>query len=191
MEHAGAARSRIMRAARLDAEEGYLSMEKHSAAGAGMPSGDAFDAARNGDLPRLREALDAGLPVSARNDAGDCLLMLAAYHGHEDAVALLLERGADANAINARGQHVLAGVCYKGAAAIADRLLAAGANANGIAGASRSPLMYAAMYNHAQVTRLLLEHGADAGLHNAEGKNALDLAREMRAVHTIPLLESS
>jgi hypothetical protein len=49
--------------------------------------------------------------------------------------------------------------------------------------------MYAAMYNHAQITRLLLAHGADAGRRDADGKRALDLAREMRAVHTISSLE--
>lgn len=153
------------------------------------PGADVFDAARSGDAAAVCAALDAGLPAASCNDAGDSLLMLAAYHGHDDVVKLLLERGADPDTCNARGQHVLAGVCFKGLAAIARRLLDAGAAPNGAAGASRSPLMYAAMYNHPQVTGLLLSRGADAGLRTADGKSALDLAREMRAVHTIALLD--
>jgi ankyrin repeat protein len=51
--------------------------------------------------------------------------------------------------------------------------------------------MYAAMYNHAQLTGLLLEHGADPRRRDREGKTALDLARVMRAVHTLPLLEAA
>lgn len=153
------------------------------------PAAAAFDAARSGDQAALGAALDAGLPASACNDAGDSLLMLAAYHGHEQAVCLLLARGADPDTCNARGQHVLAGVCYKGFTAVARRLLDAGSNPNGAAGASRSPLMYAAMYNHPQLTDLLLSRGADTGLRDGNGKNALDLAREMRAVHAIALLE--
>jgi ankyrin repeat protein len=163
-------------------------MDEQNRVGPGA-SDTALNAARSGDVARLRDALDTGLPVAARNEAGDSLLMLAAYHGHDDAVSLLLERGADPNALNARGQHPLAGACYKGYTVIASRLLDAGANPDGTTGAARSPLMYAAMYNHAQVVRLLLARGADANLRNTDGKRALDLALEMRAVHTIPLLE--
>jgi ankyrin repeat protein len=127
-------------------------------------SGDtAADAARRGDVTTLVELLDSGLDVQCRNTAGDTLLMLAAYHGHEAVVTLLLERGADPGAVNAEGA----------------------------VQASRSPLMYAAMYNHAQLTGLLLEHGADPRRRDREGKTALDLAREMRAVHTLPLLEAA
>ena len=166
------------------------SMHEHSHGDSGPAAEDAFETARQGDAVRLRQALVAGLAAGASNPAGDSLLMLAAYHGHEDVVALLLEHGADPDTSNVRGQHPLAGVCYRGHAAIAHRLLEAGANPEGSVSAARSPLMYAAMYNHASTTRLLLSHGADAARRTPEGKNALDLAREMRAVHTIPLLEA-
>ena len=100
-----------------------------------------FDAVRAGDLERLRAALDSGVDASACNEAGDTLLMLAAYHCHEALVALLLARGAHADALNGRGQHPLAGVCYKGCVGVARRLLDAGASAEGAPGAARSPLM--------------------------------------------------
>ncbi|OUZ09121.1 hypothetical protein BHE97_11505 [Aeromicrobium sp. PE09-221] len=73
-----------------------------------------FDDARTGDAERLAAYIDAGTPVDLTDAAGNTLLMLAAYHGHGDAVAVLAERGADVNRVNDRGQSPLAGAIFKG-----------------------------------------------------------------------------
>ena len=39
--------------------------------------------------------------------------MLAAYHGHAELVALLLQHGADVNRLNDKGQSPLAGAVFK------------------------------------------------------------------------------
>lgn len=54
-----------------------------------------FDAARAGAIDVLESPLEAGLPPNLTNGRGDTLIMLAAYHGHADAVKLLLRHGAD------------------------------------------------------------------------------------------------
>jgi ankyrin repeat protein len=54
--------------------------------------------------------------------------MLAAYHGHAEAVRALLERGAEADRINDRGQTPLAGAVFKGEAAVIRVLLDGGAD---------------------------------------------------------------
>jgi ankyrin repeat protein len=82
-------------------------------------------------------------------------------------------------------------VSYKGLSAVVTLLLAHGANPDGAPTAARTPLMYAAMYNHAGVTKALLDAGANADLKNSRGHTALDLARQMRAVYTIDLLETA
>ncbi|MFT5173458.1 MAG: ankyrin repeat protein [Gammaproteobacteria bacterium] len=151
----------------------------------------AFEAARNGDVCALQAMLREGLPLNTSNDAGDSLLMLAAYHAQHALAVVLLDAGADPNQCNDKGQHPLAGVSYKGLSALVELLLAHGANPDGASGAARTPLMYAAMYNHAVVSKALLDGGADAGLRNPDGLTALDLARQMRAVHTIKLLEDA
>ncbi|MBO1267148.1 ankyrin repeat domain-containing protein [Arthrobacter cavernae] len=87
-----------------------------------------FDAARDGDIEALRSYLDAGAPATLTNAAGDSLLMLAAYHGHEETVQLLLHHDADANGANDRGQTPLAGAVFKGYTAVARVLLDAGAD---------------------------------------------------------------
>ncbi|MCC3330776.1 ankyrin repeat domain-containing protein [Nocardia abscessus] len=87
-----------------------------------------FDFARCGDTASLAAYVDAGVPVDLTNDAGDTLLMLAAYHGHADAVAALLKRSADPNRANDKGQTPLAGAVFKGETGIVRQLAAAGAD---------------------------------------------------------------
>ncbi|MFF1867427.1 ankyrin repeat domain-containing protein [Kitasatospora herbaricolor] len=91
-------------------------------------AGRLFDAARTGDSATLAAYVDAGAPANLSNDRGDTLLMLAAYHGHADAVRTLLERGADPDRANDRGQTPLAGAVFKGADEVLTALLAGGAD---------------------------------------------------------------
>src|SRR5262245_254168 len=81
-------------------------------------SGRLFDMARDGETAALAQYLDAGVPASAINEAGDSLVMLAAYYGHAETVDLLLARGADPNEANDKGQTPLAGAVFKGQSAI-------------------------------------------------------------------------
>lgn len=46
-----------------------------------------FDLARQGQAEALVAYVDAGVPANLTNDRGDSLVMLAAYHGHADAVS--------------------------------------------------------------------------------------------------------
>lgn len=87
-----------------------------------------FDAARQGDSGLLAGYLEAGVPGTLTNEAGDTLLMLAAYHGHADTVRLILQHGGDANSANDRGQTPLAGAVFKGYTEVARALLEAGAD---------------------------------------------------------------
>lgn len=87
-----------------------------------------FAMARDGDSTTLVAYVDAGAPVNLANHRGDTLLMLAAYHGHADAVRLLLERGADPDRVNDRGQTPIAGAVFKREREVVRALLDAGAD---------------------------------------------------------------
>ena len=87
-----------------------------------------FDAARNGRVDILQQALPAGLPPNMTNDKGDSLVMLAAYHGHAPLVSLLLSHGADPNTLNDRGQSPLAGAVFKMEREVTMALLEGGAD---------------------------------------------------------------
>ncbi|KAI0942516.1 hypothetical protein AcW1_003126 [Taiwanofungus camphoratus] len=87
-----------------------------------------FDAARNGDADVLLQAVDAGLPANLTNDAGNTLLMLAAYSGHAVLTRELISKGADPNRVNDRGQSPLAGAVFKGEDEVVRVLVAGGAD---------------------------------------------------------------
>ncbi|MFE3291777.1 ankyrin repeat domain-containing protein [Rhodococcus sp. NPDC059234] len=89
-----------------------------------------FDAARSGEASTLAAYLDAGVPVNLSTGTRDTLLMLAAYHGHAEAVQLLIDRGADVDQLNERGQSPVAGAIFKGEEAVVRILAAAGADPN-------------------------------------------------------------
>lgn len=88
----------------------------------------AFELAREGDTDQLAQYVDQGLPVNLTNSAGDTLLILAAYHKHEELVRALLERGADHARVNDRGQTALAAAVFRQEAGIVNALLDAGAD---------------------------------------------------------------
>ncbi|MDI2034593.1 ankyrin repeat domain-containing protein [Paenarthrobacter nitroguajacolicus] len=111
-----------------------------------------FDAAREGDTELLRGYLNAGAPATLTNAAGDSLLMLAAYHGHEDAVQLIIHHGADVNAPNDRGQTPLAGAVFKGYVGVARALLDAGADPDAGTPSARDA---ATMFARAEILALL------------------------------------
>ena len=91
-------------------------------------AGRAVELARAGDAAALAGCLDGGIPVDLANESGDTLLMLAAYHGHEETVRALLSRGADPGLPNEKGQTPLAGAVFKKEAGIVRALLDAGAD---------------------------------------------------------------
>lgn len=87
-----------------------------------------FDLAREGGAGELAAYLDAGLPVDLTDAKGDTFLILAAYHGHPDTVAVLLARGADPARTNDRGQNALVAATFRRSAGSVTALLDAGAD---------------------------------------------------------------
>jgi ankyrin repeat protein len=112
----------------------------------------AFEHARAGDLARLVEVLDAGVPANLTNSAGDTLLILAAYHVHRDVVRELLARGADHGRVNDKGQTALAAAVFRRDADIVNMLLDAGADPDH---GPRSAVAIAAFFGLPEMTALL------------------------------------
>ncbi|WP_193212649.1 ankyrin repeat domain-containing protein [Luteolibacter marinus] len=123
----------------------------------------ALDAARQGDVDTLAPMLQAGMPVNLRDEKGNSLLMLATYHGNEEASRVILRYDAEVDARNDRGQTPLAGVAFKGHLNIARLLLDAGADPLADQGGGRTPIMFAAIFGHLEMVKLLEAAAADAG----------------------------
>jgi len=114
-----------------------------------------FDLARTGDTGRLAEAIEAGIPVNLTNEAGDSLLVLAAYHDHPATVRALLDAGADTARINDRGQTALGAAVFRRSEPTVTHLLAAGADP---ALGPRSALDIARFFDLPEMLALLVRH---------------------------------
>jgi uncharacterized protein len=140
---------------------------------------DVHEAAALGDADRVRELVDSDPElVNGYAEDGFYPLGLAAFFGHDDVVALLLERDAD---VTQRARNPLSVMALHSAAAtnqtaIAQRLLDAGAPANATQQESYTPLHEAAAMGNTELVALLLDRGADPSARLDDGRTAADLA---------------
>lgn len=151
----------------------------------------ALDAARSGDMQLLATMIKAGMPVNLSDAKGNSLLMLATYHGHEEAARMLIEYGAELERRNNHGQTPLGGVAFKGNLQLVKVLLDAGADINSDNGGGKTPLMFAAMFGHRHVVEHLLACGADRKSQTLLGISAEHLARFTGAFRSLGSLFSS
>ncbi len=157
---------------RLDMVEALLEAE---------PELDVFEAAALGHTTRLRELLDADPALLHRwSPDGFTPLHLAAFFGHEEGVALLLEHGSDANAVarNPMAVTPLHSAAAGRHAAIVRALLDAGADPNARQESGFVALHAAGQSGDAELARLLLERGADASAVTDDGRSAADFAAQ-------------
>ncbi|MDO4238286.1 ankyrin repeat domain-containing protein [Pseudomonas sp.] len=148
-----------------------------------------FDVARKGDAAMLAALLAKGLPANFRNHNGDTLLMLAAYHGHAEAVKVLLEFKADPLIANDKNQLPIAGAAFKGHLAVVKALIEGGTPVEAASSDGRTALMMAAMFNRVEMLDYLLGQGANPKATDAQGATALAAAQTMGAVDTAALLQ--
>ena len=85
-------------------------------------------AAYQGEVDRLRQLLDWGADINARNNKGVTALTNAISGGRVENVDLLLERGADVNAADDRGEGPVIAACRKGDLSLFKTLISRGAN---------------------------------------------------------------
>ncbi len=138
-----------------------------------------MDAVRSGDLDFLSAALDAGLSPDYTDDRGFALLMLAAYSGQPEAVALLLERGALVDGPPSEaGNTPLLGALFKGHEGAGQLLLDAGADPSVRGTGGLTPLLLASTFGHLQMVRGLLARGADFTVPGGDGRTPRRVAED-------------
>ncbi len=158
-------------------------------AGPPDPRGEPlFQAIRGRDLAAAKAILnkDKSL-VNVRGLGGATPLMLAALHGNEDLVRLLLDQGADPSARNGAGATAL--MWAAGDIGKVRLLLASGAQVNVASEDGKTPLMIAARHEGASaIVRLLLEKSADVNAKDIQGGTALMQAATAGDVETLKVL---
>ena len=150
-----------------------------------------FDAARLGRVDVLPALIHVGANVGCIDAKGHTPLILASYHGHEEATAFLLDAGAVVDQGDlSRGNTALMGVAFKGYENISRLLLARGACPNARNYSGQTALMMAAMFGRSRIVEMLLDVGADISLTDAAGNSALSLAGDQRNIPLVGFLRS-
>ena len=134
-----------------------------------------FQAAREGNVAMLDEFIGAGYDLDTADEKGYTALILAAYHGHRDAVERLLEAGADACAQDRRGNTALMGAIFKGELRIARRLLDADCSPDQRNASGQTAAMYAALFKRKEMLDDLARKGADLNAADAFGNSVQGL----------------
>ena len=94
------------------------------------PDISIHDAAMDGNIEVLKQAIADGADVNAKNDSGLTPLHFAAWGGHKEIAELLIENGADVNAKIDHGWTPLYAATYSGYNQVIELLIAKGADVN-------------------------------------------------------------
>ena len=86
-----------------------------------------LEAAADGSLEAVEEALRQGADIDARREFGDTALNLAAEHGHKDVVQCLLDKGADIHNLGGADKTPIMNAAFAGNIGIVRLLLEKGA----------------------------------------------------------------
>lgn len=160
---------------------------------ASEPTLDAFEAAALGRRDQLRELLVEGGDehLEHRSPDGFTPLHLACFFGRADVVELLLEAGADANAVadNPSRLQPLHSAAASRKREIVESLLRDGASVNARQAGGYTALHAAVQHGDLDMTRLLLEYGADPLQADDEGRTAVDRAVEGGHTELVARLE--
>lgn len=158
---------------------------------AALPDPIAFSwAVERGDLNKVKSWLDEGLDPEFQSAPLGSGLMIAAWNGNIEMMALFVERGANARRANRNGEQPLQLAAWNGHLDAVKWLLAHGAALNR-EGNHWGALHYAVFNGHDALAKYLIELGAEVNAPSPNGSTPLMLAaREGREDLTKVLLES-
>jgi ankyrin repeat protein len=132
--------------------------------------------------------VDRGIDLSLRQPSSQWrALTFAAVNGHEDLLAMLLERGDRPDPQGADWKALSFAVQYRNSATAA-MLLERGAEVDAPDEDGRTPLMRAARNGDPVALELMLRHGADARAADREGNTALHFAAAKASLDNVRTL---
>jgi len=146
------------------------------------PDISIHDAAHKGNIEAVKQHLDAGTDVNAKDEDGYTPLYAVAGGGHKEIAELLIAKGADVNPKREDGATPLLIAAVAGHKEVAELLIAKGADVNAKDKKGWTLLQHAVMMSKREIVGLLIAKGADVNAKVApsdrffKGKTPLDLA---------------
>ena len=122
-----------------------------------------WNAAGEGNIEEVKQHLDSGIDVNAKNQFGGTPLHFAAKQGHKNLAALLITEGADTNAKAYDKSTPLHSAVISGYKEVAEQLIANGADVNAKGYEGSTPLDKAIEFKHLDTAGLLRKHGGKTG----------------------------
>ena len=133
-----------------------------------------IEAAKQGDVAALKQAVKSHTDVNAGGPDGATALQWAAHGNHAAAVETLLKAGAKVDIANSFGVTALSDAAANGNVQIIEMLVQAGADPNAKSAEGEPAIMTAAKSGNAEAVRVLLKHGAAVDEREAwKGQTAL------------------
>ena len=156
-----------------------------------MPNPNSFAwAVERGDVKKVKEWFDEGLDPEFVGSQLGTGLMIAAWNGNVEMMALFVERGANPRRANKNGEQPLQLAAWKGYMDAAKWLLAHGASLNR-EGKQWGALHYAVFNGHDDLVKYLIAQGAQVNAPSPNGSTPLMIAaREGKEDLAKVLLES-
>ncbi len=131
-----------------------------------------FNAAKKGDVAKLKQLIDAGEDVNARDRERRTPLLEAVLANQPAAARVMIESGADLNAADKHGSTAVLRAAMHGYIKILEQLLQAGADPNYCDPKDYSehpPLHIACNRGHFAAVKLLVQYGADVNYQCSDG----------------------
>ncbi|OPY79828.1 MAG: Ankyrin repeats (3 copies) [Syntrophorhabdus sp. PtaU1.Bin058] len=161
-----------------------LSVALFSIALAGELENSLIMYASIGDLTSVRNLVEKGANINARDSVGMTALISAVRMGdrNKEVALFLIEKGADVNVYDKYGLTPLMHAAQGGSVNIVNALINKGANLNAQDQYGNTALMQAIRSPRADVVKLLIEKGANLNVTDKLGQTALKIARFLKGV---------
>jgi len=158
------------------------------ALGPGLWTDEIHDAAKQGNLDKVRSLVDKDPAlVEAKDKGGQTPLHWAAFSGNLDLVRFLLDKGAAVDAKNGRGLTPLAFAVAQSRIKAGGLLIERGADVNVRNALNMTPLIMAVEQGAVEFVQALIAAGADVGVESQIG-SALHRAAIRGQTEVIPIL---
>jgi hypothetical protein len=149
---------------------GSMALAAALALGLALRADQIHEAAKRGDLAKVRSLVDRDPSlVAAKDKGGETPLHWAAFSGNVDLVRFLLDKGAEIDATSGRGLTPLAYTAVQGRIQAAGLLIERGADVNVRTPLDMTPLIIAAEQGAVELVKRLVLAGADVGVESRIG----------------------